>query len=184
MGLDLTQALNSNTQLQELCRLPWLAMLGACSAYATFRGPFADFQVRILSLSLCLRNTCNSFTFEHAWKHAFGLQEEKCLFKVSKGHIAYDTSFAKSKVPFASTIATFRGRSFKPAVVVLYKHFHMGFLGDAHIDIDVENEEVMRSPFGISEDNFEKLPQETTTFHLLLCSSGQCQLGSCKPTLA
>ena len=48
-----------------------------------------------------------------------------CL-KVSKGNIAYDTSLAKSKVPFASTIATFHGRSFKPDVVVLYKNFHMG----------------------------------------------------------
>ena len=47
--------------------------------------------------------------------------------------MAYDTSFAKSKVPFASTIATFRRRSFKPAVVVLHKNFHMRFSGDAHI---------------------------------------------------
>ena len=30
--------------------------------------------------------------------------------------------------------------------------------------IYVENEEVMRSPFGKSEDNFEKLPRDTTTF--------------------
>ena len=47
---------------------------------------------------------------------------------------AYDTSFAKSKVPFASFLATFRGRSFKPALVVLHKNFHMGLLGDDHID--------------------------------------------------
>ena len=57
------------------------------------------------------------------------------MLKVSKGNIAYDTSFSKSKAPFASTIATFRGRSFKPAVVVLYKIFHMGFSGDAHMGI-------------------------------------------------
>ena len=57
------------------------------------------------------------------------------FLKVSKGTIAYDTSFAKSIVSFASTIATFRGRSFKPAVVVVYKSFHMRFSGDAHIHI-------------------------------------------------
>ena len=55
--------------------------------------------------------------------------------KVSKGNIAYNTSFAKSKVPFASTIATFRGRSFKSAVVVSYNNFHMGFSGDAQVQI-------------------------------------------------
>ena len=53
--------------------------------------------------------------------------------KVSKGAIAYDAPFAKSKVPFARTIATFRERSFKPSVVVLYKDAFMGFSGDAHI---------------------------------------------------
>ena len=60
------------------------------------------------------------------------------FLKTSKGTIAYDTSFAKSKVPFASTIATFRGRSFEPAVVVLYKNFHMGFSGDAHLRFRVK----------------------------------------------
>ena len=55
------------------------------------------------------------------------------MCKVSKGVIAYDTSFAKSKVPFARTIATFSGRSFKLSVVVLYKNAFMGFSGDAHI---------------------------------------------------
>ena len=54
--------------------------------------------------------------------------------KVSKGAIAYDTPFARSKVPFARTIATFRGRSFKPSVVVLYKNAFMGFSGDAYIN--------------------------------------------------
>ena len=49
------------------------------------------------------------------------------FLKVSKRNMAYDTSFAKSKVPFTSTIATFRGRSFKPAVVVLYKTSTWGF---------------------------------------------------------
>ena len=59
----------------------------------------------------------------------------KMFLKVSTGTIAYDTSFAKSIFPFASTIATFRGRSFKPAVVVVYKNFHMGFSGDAHMGV-------------------------------------------------
>ena len=58
---------------------------------------------------------------------------KKCLCKVSKGVIAYDTSFATSKVPFARTIATFRERSFKLSVVVLYKNVFMGFSGDAYI---------------------------------------------------
>ena len=56
---------------------------------------------------------------------------------ISKGNIAYDTSFTKSKVPFASTVATFRGRSFQPAVVVLFKDFHMGFSGEAHIQTHI-----------------------------------------------
>ena len=55
------------------------------------------------------------------------------FLKVSKGTIADDTSFAKSKVPFASTIATFHARSLEPAMVVLFKNFHMGFSGDAQI---------------------------------------------------
>ena len=62
------------------------------------------------------------------------------FLKVSKGTIAYDTSFAKSIVPFASTIATFRGRSFEPAVVVLYENFHMGISGDAQIELQREHE--------------------------------------------
>ena len=57
--------------------------------------------------------------------------------KVSKRAIADDTPFAKSKVPFARTIATFRGRSFKPSVVVLYKNALMGFSGDAHIAMTI-----------------------------------------------
>ena len=57
--------------------------------------------------------------------------KKRNVLKVSKGTVAYDTSFAKSKVPFASTIATFRGRSFEPAVVVLHKNFQIGFSGDA-----------------------------------------------------
>ena len=55
------------------------------------------------------------------------------LVKVSKGTIAYDTAFAKSKAPLASTTATFPGRSFQPAVVVLYRNFHMGFSCDVHV---------------------------------------------------
>ena len=35
------EALNSKTASQKLCRLPWNALLGACSVYATFRG-FSD----------------------------------------------------------------------------------------------------------------------------------------------
>ena len=62
-------------------------------------------------------------------------RKRNVLLKVSKGTIAYDASFAKSKVPFASTVATFRGRSFEPAVVVLHKSFHMGFSGDAHMSL-------------------------------------------------
>ena len=58
--------------------------------------------------------------------------------KVSKAAIAYDTPFVKSKVPFACTIATFRGRSFKPAVVVLCKNAFMGFSGDAHLEFQVQ----------------------------------------------
>ena len=58
--------------------------------------------------------------------------------KASKGAIAYDTPFAKSKVPFARTIATFRRRSFKPSVVVLYTNAFMGFSGDAHIQVTNE----------------------------------------------
>ena len=52
--------------------------------------------------------------------------------KVSKETVAYHT-FAKFKVPFASIMATLRGRSFKPAVDVLHKNIHMMFSGDAHI---------------------------------------------------
>ena len=55
------------------------------------------------------------------------------ILKVRKGNIAYDTPFVKSKVPFARTIATFRGRSFKPSVVVLYNNAFMGLSGDAHV---------------------------------------------------
>ena len=67
------------------------------------------------------------------------------FLKASQGNIAYDTSFTKSKVPFASTIATFRGRSFKPAVVVLYKNFHMGFSSDAHIGVNRGMERIMET---------------------------------------
>ena len=57
-------------------------------------------------------------------------------FKASKHGtiaIAYDNSFAKSKFPFASTIATFRGRPSKPAVIVLYENIHKEFSDDANI---------------------------------------------------
>ena len=98
-------------------------LLGLRDCSRIFREPFTDFQVIILRLSRCLRKTGRPFTFEHAWKHAFGLRTSRreMLLKVSKGNKVYDTSFAKSKVPFASTIATFRGRTFKPDAVVLYK---------------------------------------------------------------
>ena len=70
---------NYKTESQKLCRLSWLARLGACSAYATFCGSFTDFRVRILGLSLRLRKTCNPFTSKHASKHACALHEGKCI---------------------------------------------------------------------------------------------------------
>ena len=49
--------------------------------------------------------------------------------KVSRGTIAYDASDATSKIPFARTIALSQPWS------LYIKDFHVGFSGDAHIDI-------------------------------------------------
>ena len=46
------------------------------------------------------------------------------------GTIVCDTSVAKSKVPFSNTIATFRGRTSKPAVVVSCQNFQKEFSDD------------------------------------------------------
>ena len=56
--------------------------------------------------------------------------------ELSRKHV--DTSSAEFKVPFASTLATFRGRPSKPAVVVLYHtiftNIHMEFSDTAHVN--------------------------------------------------
>ena len=74
------------------------------------------------------------------------------FLKVSKGTIAYDASLAKSKVPFASTIATFRRRSFKPVVVVYIKTFHTGFSADAQVENRAKGKAYKVLSLGQAED--------------------------------
>ena len=56
-------------------------------------------------------------------------------FKSEQETMAYDTSFVKSKLPFANSIATFRRRTSKPAMVVLYENVPKEFSDDAHTTV-------------------------------------------------
>ena len=113
---------------------PMACSAGACSACESFRGSFADLQVRILRLSLCQKDL-QPFHLSACLEACLRTARREMFSNVSRGTMAYDASFAKSKILFASTIATFRGRSCKPAVAVLCKNFHMGFSGDAQMKL-------------------------------------------------